>query len=46
VATPPAPLQSRTGKALKWAVSALLIAAFLESEGVAAQAIATVRLRA
>jgi hypothetical protein len=25
--TPPAPLQSRTGKALKWAVSALLIAA-------------------
>ncbi|MDG4857424.1 protein kinase family protein [Streptomyces sp. T-3] len=26
-ATPPAPLQSRTGKALKWAVSALLIAA-------------------
>ncbi|MEU9088907.1 serine/threonine protein kinase [Streptomyces sp. NPDC087901] len=27
VAAPPAPLQSRTGKALKWAVSALLIAA-------------------
>lgn len=27
VATPPPPLQSRTGKALKWAVSALLIAA-------------------
>ncbi|GAA3795162.1 protein kinase family protein [Streptomyces coacervatus] len=27
VPTPPAPLQSRTGKALKWAVSALLIAA-------------------
>lgn len=27
VAVPPAPLQSRTGKALKWAVSALLIAA-------------------
>ncbi|MFD7970450.1 protein kinase family protein [Streptomyces clavifer] len=27
MATPPAPLQSRTGKALKWAVSALLIAA-------------------
>lgn len=27
LATPPAPLQSRTGKALKWAVSALLIAA-------------------
>ncbi|MFJ4690893.1 serine/threonine protein kinase [Streptomyces sp. NPDC088766] len=27
VQTPPAPLQSRTGKALKWAVSALLIAA-------------------
>ncbi|NBE51761.1 protein kinase family protein [Streptomyces boluensis] len=26
-AAPPAPLQSRTGKALKWAVSALLIAA-------------------
>ncbi|WNI30576.1 protein kinase family protein [Streptomyces sp. ITFR-6] len=26
-AVPPAPLQSRTGKALKWAVSALLIAA-------------------
>src|SRR6185295_656472 len=25
--TPPAPLQSRTGKVLKWAVSALLIAA-------------------
>ncbi|GAA2279158.1 serine/threonine protein kinase [Streptomyces ruber] len=27
VVTPPPPLQSRTGKALKWAVSALLIAA-------------------
>ncbi|MEV5197989.1 protein kinase family protein [Streptomyces sp. NPDC053720] len=27
MAVPPAPLQSRTGKALKWAVSALLIAA-------------------
>ncbi|WP_393059275.1 serine/threonine protein kinase [Streptomyces sp. LN549] len=27
VVAPPAPLQSRTGKALKWAVSALLIAA-------------------
>jgi serine/threonine protein kinase len=27
IATPPPPLQSRTGKALKWAVSALLIAA-------------------
>ncbi|MFG2625195.1 serine/threonine protein kinase [Streptomyces sp. NPDC048473] len=27
IAVPPAPLQSRTGKALKWAVSALLIAA-------------------
>ncbi|MFJ9679898.1 serine/threonine protein kinase [Streptomyces sp. NPDC101194] len=27
VAVPPAPLQSRTGKVLKWAVSALLIAA-------------------
>ncbi|MGW2421307.1 protein kinase family protein [Streptomyces sp. NPDC001709] len=27
MATPPPPLQSRTGKALKWAVSALLIAA-------------------
>ncbi|MGW1890309.1 serine/threonine protein kinase [Streptomyces sp. NPDC002004] len=27
VASPPPPLQSRTGKALKWAVSALLIAA-------------------
>ncbi|MGW7363852.1 protein kinase family protein [Streptomyces sp. NPDC054841] len=27
VAAPPAPLESRTGKALKWAVSALLIAA-------------------
>ena len=27
MAPPPAPLQSRTGKALKWAVSALLIAA-------------------
>ncbi|MFC9754899.1 serine/threonine protein kinase [Streptomyces sp. NPDC056921] len=27
IAAPPAPLQSRTGKALKWAVSALLIAA-------------------
>ncbi|MFE0374015.1 serine/threonine protein kinase [Streptomyces inhibens] len=27
VATPPPPLQSRTGKALKWSVSALLIAA-------------------
>ncbi|WP_053755798.1 protein kinase family protein [Streptomyces sp. MMG1533] len=27
VQTPPAPLQSRTGRALKWAVSALLIAA-------------------
>ncbi|MFF4399856.1 protein kinase family protein [Streptomyces sp. NPDC001480] len=27
LATPPPPLQSRTGKALKWAVSALLIAA-------------------
>lgn len=27
VVVPPAPLQSRTGKALKWAVSALLIAA-------------------
>lgn len=27
VSTPPPPLQSRTGKALKWAVSALLIAA-------------------
>ncbi|MET9910957.1 serine/threonine protein kinase [Streptomyces sp. NPDC006476] len=27
VPSPPAPLQSRTGKALKWAVSALLIAA-------------------
>ncbi|SDK81847.1 protein kinase family protein [Streptomyces indicus] len=27
VPTPPAPLQSRTGKALKWGVSALLIAA-------------------
>ncbi|MFG2557413.1 discoidin domain-containing protein [Streptomyces sp. NPDC048496] len=27
MATPPAPLQSRTGKVLKWAVSALLIAA-------------------
>ncbi|MFJ6992988.1 discoidin domain-containing protein, partial [Streptomyces sp. NPDC003090] len=27
VLTPPAPLESRTGKALKWAVSALLIAA-------------------
>jgi serine/threonine protein kinase len=27
VPTPPSPLQSRTGKALKWAVSALLIAA-------------------
>ncbi|WP_030806050.1 protein kinase family protein [Streptomyces sp. NRRL F-2799] len=27
VVSPPAPLQSRTGKALKWAVSALLIAA-------------------
>ncbi|MGW0332430.1 serine/threonine protein kinase [Streptomyces sp. NPDC003011] len=27
VTTPPPPLQSRTGKALKWAVSALLIAA-------------------
>lgn len=27
LAAPPAPLQSRTGKALKWAVSALLIAA-------------------
>ncbi|MBV1948274.1 protein kinase family protein [Streptomyces sp. BV129] len=27
VQTPPAPLQSRTGKALKWTVSALLIAA-------------------
>ncbi|MFF0595961.1 protein kinase family protein [Streptomyces antibioticus] len=27
VTAPPAPLQSRTGKALKWAVSALLIAA-------------------
>lgn len=27
LATPPAPLQSRTGRALKWAVSALLIAA-------------------
>ncbi|WP_037674871.1 protein kinase family protein [Streptomyces griseus] len=27
VATPPPPLQSRTGRALKWAVSALLIAA-------------------
>ncbi|MCT2544315.1 MULTISPECIES: protein kinase family protein [Streptomyces] len=27
MAAPPAPLQSRTGKALKWAVSALLIAA-------------------
>lgn len=27
VTVPPAPLQSRTGKALKWAVSALLIAA-------------------
>jgi serine/threonine protein kinase len=27
VATPPPPLQSRTGKVLKWAVSALLIAA-------------------
>ncbi|MEV3852830.1 protein kinase family protein [Streptomyces sp. NPDC050095] len=27
VPTPPAPLQGRTGKALKWAVSALLIAA-------------------
>ncbi|MFF4957974.1 serine/threonine protein kinase [Streptomyces sp. NPDC001222] len=27
VAAPPAPLQSRTGKALKWVVSALLIAA-------------------
>ncbi|MFF3323290.1 protein kinase family protein [Streptomyces sp. NPDC002889] len=27
VATPPAPLQSRTGRVLKWAVSALLIAA-------------------
>ncbi|MFG3656495.1 protein kinase family protein [Streptomyces sp. NPDC047706] len=27
VASPPSPLQSRTGKALKWAVSALLIAA-------------------
>ncbi|GGU81063.1 serine/threonine protein kinase [Streptomyces albospinus] len=27
IATPPPPLQSRTGKALKWSVSALLIAA-------------------
>ncbi|CAM5339063.1 discoidin domain-containing protein [Streptomyces tanashiensis] len=27
VVVPPPPLQSRTGKALKWAVSALLIAA-------------------